>query len=47
MPKTLETPKHPREMTTKEAVDHLFHPDVVEHLRNVKDAEPKPRLKKE
>jgi hypothetical protein len=47
MSKTLESPKHPREMTTKEAVNHLFHPDVVEHLKSLKDTKPKPPLKKE
>jgi hypothetical protein len=26
-------PKKPHEMTTDEAVKHLFHPDVVEHLK--------------
>ena len=26
-------PKKPHEMTTEEAVRHLFHPDVVEHLK--------------
>jgi hypothetical protein len=46
MSKTLETPKHPRDMTTEEAVKHLFHPKVVEHLKNEKDAEPKRPLKK-
>jgi hypothetical protein len=25
--------KHPREMKTHEAVKHLFHPDVVKHLK--------------
>jgi hypothetical protein len=25
--------KHPKEMTTDEAVKHLFHPKVVEHLK--------------
>jgi len=38
--------KHPREMTTEEAVNHLFHPKVVEHLKNEKDAAKKPLLKK-
>ncbi len=47
MSKTLESTKHPREMTTKEAVDHLFHPKVVEHLKDVKDTAAKPPLKKE
>jgi hypothetical protein len=47
MPKTLETPKHPRDMTTEEAVNHLFHPKVVEHLKNVKDEDPNRPVKKE
>jgi hypothetical protein len=47
MSKTLETPKHPRDMTTEEAVSHLFHPAVVQHLKDEKDKEPTPRLKKE
>ena len=47
MSKTLETPKHPREMTTEEAVSHLFHPAVVEHVKIAKDVKPKPRVKKE
>src|SRR6266481_4683804 len=30
--RTLEKPsKHPREMTSEEAVQHLFHPHVVRH----------------
>jgi hypothetical protein len=47
MSESLNTPKHPREMTTEEAVSNLFHPEVVEHLKTVKDTKPKPRLKKE
>jgi len=46
MPKTAKAPKHPREMTTEEAVNHLFHPKVVKHLKNQKDAVHKPRQKK-
>jgi hypothetical protein len=26
--------KHPKDMTTDEAVKHLFHPKVVEHVKN-------------
>lgn len=26
--------KHAKHMTTDEAVKHLFHPDVVEHLKS-------------
>jgi hypothetical protein len=25
--------KHPKDMTTDEAVKHLFHPKVVEHVK--------------
>jgi hypothetical protein len=25
--------KHPKDMTTEEAVKHLFHPKVVEHVK--------------
>jgi hypothetical protein len=31
MPK--KKPKHPREMTTHEAMRHLFHPHVIEHVK--------------
>jgi len=32
-------------MTTEEAINHLFHPEVVEHIKKEKDAE-KPKAKK-
>jgi len=38
MPKASNPFKHPRHMTTEEAVTHLFHPKVVEHLKKEKDA---------
>jgi hypothetical protein len=41
-----QEPKHPQHMTTEEAVTHLFHPKVVEHLKNQMDVPRKPRLKK-
>jgi hypothetical protein len=25
--------KHPREMTTEEAIKHLFHPKIVAHIK--------------
>jgi hypothetical protein len=50
MPKASSSFKHPRHMTTEEAVNHLFHAKVVEHIKNEKDkaaAKPKKRpLKK-
>jgi hypothetical protein len=30
---TAKKPKHPKHMTTAEAAKHLFHPDVVKHVR--------------
>jgi hypothetical protein len=45
MPKVSNTFKHPRHMTTEEAVKHLFHPKVVEHIKKEKDA-PKTKPKK-
>jgi len=31
--KDFRKPKHPKDMTTEEAVKHLFHPKVVKHLK--------------
>jgi hypothetical protein len=45
MPKVSSPFKHPRHMTTEEAVTHLFHPKVVEHIKKEKDAA-KPTRKK-
>jgi hypothetical protein len=39
-------PKHPREMTTEEAVKHLFHPEVLKHLKRVAHGQPKLKGKK-
>jgi hypothetical protein len=38
--------QHPKNMTTEQAVKHLFHPRVVQHLKKEKDAAAKPPLKK-
>jgi hypothetical protein len=46
MAKSPKVAKHPREMTTEEAVSHLFHPKVIQHLKNVKDGAKQPPLKK-
>jgi hypothetical protein len=27
--------KHPKDMTTEEAVKHLFHPKVVKHVKKI------------
>ncbi len=29
------TRKHPTEMTTHEAMRHLFHPNVIKHVKSV------------
>jgi hypothetical protein len=47
MPKTSKPAKHPRHMTTDEAINHLFHPKVVQHIKNEKDKPKKPPAKKE
>jgi hypothetical protein len=47
MSKSPKVAKHPSKMTTEEAVKHLFHPDVVEHIKNEKDKPKKQSTKKE
>ncbi|MGA3049464.1 MAG: hypothetical protein ABSD67_22740 [Terracidiphilus sp.] len=32
-PKKKVLKKHPKEMTTEEAVRHVFHPKIVKHLK--------------
>jgi hypothetical protein len=40
-----KTQKHPTKMTTGEAIEHLFHPKVVEglkeHVRQIDENKPK------
>jgi hypothetical protein len=38
--------KHAKHMTTEEAVKHLFHPHVVNHLKAHAEKEEKPRKPK-
>jgi hypothetical protein len=33
MPKPLK--KHPKDMTTDEALHHIFHPKVVKHVKGI------------
>ena len=44
-------PKHPREMTTEEAVEHLFPPEAVAYMRRelkaIEEAGPKRRKAKQ
>jgi len=32
-PKKKVAKKHPKEMTTEEAIRHVFHPKIVKHLK--------------
>ena len=34
MPKSSQK-KHPRDMTTDEALNHLFHPKIVAHVKDL------------
>jgi len=45
MPKPSTPFKHPRHMTTEEAVSHLFHPKVIEQIKKEKP-QPKKRPQK-
>jgi hypothetical protein len=38
-------PKPARDMTTDEAIRHLFHPDVIEHAKRHASAVPKTKRK--
>jgi len=45
MPKKKEA-KHPREMTTDELAQHVFHPAVLKHAQRAVREAPKSRKKK-
>jgi hypothetical protein len=32
-PKKKKLKKHPKEMTTEEAIRHVFHPKIIKHLK--------------
>jgi hypothetical protein len=32
-PKKRKSKKHPKDMTTEEAIRHVFHPKIVKHLK--------------
>jgi hypothetical protein len=32
-PKKTKSKKHPKDMTTDEAIKHIFHPKIVKHLK--------------
>jgi hypothetical protein len=35
MSKSSKPAKHPRDMTTDEALNHLFHPKIVAHVKEI------------
>ena len=35
MSKSPKKTKHPKDMTTDEALNHIFHPKVVEHVKSI------------
>ncbi|GGA80918.1 hypothetical protein GCM10011507_35170 [Edaphobacter acidisoli] len=46
MAKTPKPKKHPKEMTTEEAIHHVFHPKIVKHLKTEVERLNKPSVKK-
>ena len=40
----IDDPKDPNEMTTEEAADYLFPPEVVEHLKRAAHEDEEPDL---
>jgi hypothetical protein len=37
MAKAPKSKKHPKDMTSEEAINHVFHPKIVQHLKNEVD----------
>jgi hypothetical protein len=33
-PKKSKSKKHPKDMTSDEAIRHVFHPEIVKHLKS-------------
>jgi hypothetical protein len=46
MAKTPKSKKHPKDMTTEEAISHVFHPKIVKHLKTQVVELSKPSVKK-
>jgi hypothetical protein len=38
--------KHPRDMTTDEALNHIFHPKIVKHIKEIVAKSHEPKEKK-
>ena len=43
---TKKPKKHPKDMTTEEAIEHLFHPKAIKHLKHVAGTSVKRATKK-
>ena len=46
MAKAPKSKKHPKDMTTEEAINHVFHPKIVKHLKIKVEELNKPSVKK-
>jgi hypothetical protein len=38
--------KHPKDMTTEEAMKHIFHPKIVKHVKGLVKKANAPKVKK-
>ncbi|HZQ67036.1 MAG TPA: hypothetical protein VFA68_00845 [Terriglobales bacterium] len=38
--------KHPKDMTTDEALKHIFHPKIVKHVKKIVEHHNAPKVKK-
>jgi hypothetical protein len=45
MPKSSKSKKHPSEMNTEEALNHLFHPKIVNNVKELVANPQKPKRK--
>jgi hypothetical protein len=46
MSKSPKPKKHPKDMTTEEAINHVFHPKIVKHLKAKVEELNKPSVKR-
>jgi hypothetical protein len=46
MAKAPKSKKHPKDMTTEEVINHVFHPKIVKHLKNEVDKLNQPSVKR-
>jgi hypothetical protein len=43
---TMKKKKHPKDMTSDELMKHLFHPQVVKHIKKTAGSKAKKNMKK-